>query len=144
VYQNGRTHLVILPDKELSISYGVNYSHPDLRGQRVDFDKNNIHEIIEARTFGYLKDLKRFQRLGLARGVTLENCVGLKDEGYTTELRSPLEPIKHKILDLIGDLYLSGINPLHLQARIVATAAGHAVHAICAKNLKEAKCQTIY
>ena len=136
-YINGKTHLIMLPDNELSITYAVNYDHPDLRNKWIAFDKKNTEEIIEARTFGFLKDLKKFQLFGFARGVTYQNTVGLDGDGYTTELRSPLEPIKHKILDLIGDLYLSGINPLNLKAQIIVKEAGHTVHVKAAKMLKE-------
>lgn len=136
-YLNGKTHLVILPDEELNISYAVNYNHPDLKNKWVSFDKNNPEEIIEARTFGFLKDLKKFQLFGFAKGVTYENTVGLKDDGYTTELRSESEPVKHKMLDLIGDLYLTGINPLNLKAQIIVKEAGHEVHVKVAKILKE-------
>ncbi|MDD3436870.1 MAG: UDP-3-O-acyl-N-acetylglucosamine deacetylase [Candidatus Gastranaerophilales bacterium] len=136
-YINGKTHLIILPDEELSITYAVNYDHPDLKNKWISLDKKNLNEIIEARTFGFLKDLKKFQLFGFARGVTYENTVGLDGEGYTTELRSEFEPIKHKILDLIGDLYLTGVNPLDLKAQIIVKEAGHAVHVKAAKMLKE-------
>ncbi len=136
-YLNGKTHLIILPDEELNITYSVNYDHPDLKNRWVSFDKKNLQEIIEARTFGFLKDLKKFQLFGFARGVTYENTIGLNGDGYTTELRSQYEPVKHKILDLIGDLYLSGVNPLNLKAQIIVKEAGHAVHVKAAKILKE-------
>lgn len=136
-YLNGKTHLVILPDKELNITYAVNYDHPDLTKKWVSLDKKNLEEIVEARTFGFLKDLKKYQLFGFARGVTYENTVGLKDDGYTTELRSNLEPVKHKILDLIGDLYLTGVNPLDLKAQIIVKEAGHEVHIKVAKILKD-------
>lgn len=136
-YLNGKTHMVILPDKELNISYAVNYDHPDLHNRWVSLNKNNLEEIVEARTFGFLKDLKKLQLFGFARGVTYENTVGLKDEGYTTKLRSEYEPVKHKILDLLGDLYLTGVNPLDLKAQIIVKEAGHEVHAKVAKKLKD-------
>lgn len=136
-YLNGKTHLVILPDEDLNISYAVNYDHPDLKGKWVSFDKKNVGEIIEARTFGFLKDLKKFQLFGFAKGVSYENTVGLDGDGYTTELRSELEPAKHKVLDLIGDLYLAGVNPLNLKAQIIVKEAGHAVHVKAAKMLKD-------
>ena len=136
-YLNGKTSLVILPDDELFISYAVNYDHPDLSNRWVNFNPKNKEEIIEARTFGYYKDLKKFQMLGFAQGVTFENTVGMETTGYTTKLRSPYEPIKHKMLDLIGDLYLTGVNPLHLKAQILAKEAGHAVHIKTAKMLKD-------
>lgn len=136
-YLNGKTHLVILPDEELNITYAVNYDHPDLKNKWVSYDRKNVKDIIEARTFGFLKDLKKYQLFGFARGVTYENTVGLDGDGYTTELRSGYEPVKHKILDLIGDLYLAGVNPLNLKAQIIVKEAGHAVHVKAAKMLKD-------
>ena len=135
-YLNGKTSMVILPDKESLITYAVNYDHPDLKNKWVTLDPNNLDEIIEARTFGFYKDLSKYQALGFAKGVTIDNTVGLKDSGYTTQLRSELEPIKHKILDLIGDLYLTGVSPLNLKAQILVKEAGHAVHTKVAQLLK--------
>lgn len=136
-YLNGKTSLVILPDKELYISYAVNYDHPDLTKRWAVYNPKNQGEIIMARTFGFYKDLKKFQMLGFAQGVTIENTLGLQDEGYTSSLRCDNEPIKHKILDLIGDLYLTGVNPLNLKCQILVKEAGHAVHIKTAKMLKE-------
>ncbi len=135
-YLNGKTSLVVLPDKELRITYAVNYDHPNLRERWVTMDNDNLKEIIEARTFGFYKDLKKFQMLGFAKGVTIDNTVGLKDVGYTTELRSKDEPIKHKILDLFGDFYLTGVSPLNMRAQILVKEAGHAVHTKVAQILK--------
>ena len=135
-YLNGKTSLVILPDKELTVSYAVNYAHQDLERRWVSLDLNNIEEISEARTFGFYKDLKKYQMLGFAKGVTIDNTVGLKDIGYTTELRTKDEPIKHKILDLLGDLYLTGVSPLNIKAQILVKEAGHTVHCKVAQLLK--------
>lgn len=136
-YINGKTSLVILPADELFISYAVNYDHKDLMHCFVNYNPKNQDEIIEARTFGFYKDLRKFQMLGFAKGVNIDNTVGLTDEGYTTELRSDKEPVKHKMLDLIGDLYLTGTNPLNLKCQILAKEAGHAVHVKVAKMLRE-------
>ncbi len=141
-YLNGKTSMIILPDKDLFISYAVNYDHPDLTRRWVNYNPKNPDEIIEARTFGFYKDLKKFQMFGFAQGVTQENTVGLTDDGYTTELRSENEPIKHKILDVIGDLYLTGVNPLNLKAQILVKEAGHAVHLKVAKILKDKLIET--
>lgn len=136
-YLNGKTSLVILPADELFISYAVNYAHPDLTRCFINYNPKNQEEIIEARTFGFYKDLKKFQLLGFAQGVTQENTVGLTDEGYTTVLRSDKEPAKHKMLDLVGDLFLTGVNPLDMKCQILAKEAGHAVHVKVAKILKD-------
>lgn len=136
-YLNGKTSLVILPSDELYISYAVNYAHEDLIRRWVAYNPKNKEEIIEARTFGFYKDLKNLQLLGFAQGATIENAIGLKDGGYTSDLRSEHEPIKHKILDLIGDLYLTGVNPLNLKCQILVKEAGHAVHVKVAKTMKD-------
>ena len=136
-YLNGKTSLVILPDKELFMSYAVNYDHPELKNCWINYNPKNKEEIIEARTFGFYKDLKKYQMLGYAHGVTEENTVGMLDEGFTTTLRSDKEPVKHKMLDLIGDLRLTGINPLNIKPQILAKEAGHAVHVKVAKILKD-------
>ena len=135
-YFNGKTSLVILPDKENRITYSVNYDHPDLHNRWVTLNPDNLNEIIEARTFGFYRDLAKYQALGFAKGVNVDNTVGLKDIGYTTTLRSELEPIKHKILDLIGDLYLTGVSPLNIKAQILVKEAGHTVHTKVAQILK--------
>lgn len=135
-YLNGKTSMVILPDKELTINYAVNYNHPDLRNRWVTVNFKNLDEIIEARTFGFYKDLKKYQMMGFGRGCTIDNTVGLKDVGYTTQLRSEFEPAKHKILDMFGDLYLTGVSPLNMRAQILVKEAGHTVHAKVAQVLK--------
>ena len=137
-FQRDNSLIVIMPSKtETTITYLVNFNHPDLKQRWVNLNKDNINEIIEARTFGYLKDLERFQAAGYSKGVTIENTVGLTEDGYTTSLRSEFEPAKHKILDIIGDLYLTGYNPLKLKVNILVKEAGHAYHVECAKALKK-------
>lgn len=135
-YLNGKTHLVVLPSNELNITYGVNFKHKDLRNRWVSFNPQNIDEYVNARTFGYLNELEALQKAGYARGVSLENTVGLTQEGYTTELNSEFEPVKHKILDLIGDFYLAGCNIMNFDAEIIVKEAGHTVHTLVAKELK--------
>ena len=80
--------------------------------------------------------MKKYQSLGFAKGVNIDNTVGLQDVGYTTKLRSTHEPIKHKILDLFGDLYLTGVSPLNMRVQILVKEAGHTVHTKVAHDLK--------
>lgn len=138
-FTKNHSSIVLIPNEsETTITYSVNFNHPDLNNRWVNLAQNeNINEIIEARTFGYLKDLEKFQQAGYSKGVTIENTVGLTDDGYTTELRSQYEPAKHKILDIIGDLYLTGYNPLKINANILVKEAGHAYHCEFAKTLKQ-------
>ena len=133
-YLNGKTHLVVLPSDNLNVTYGVNFRHKDLKNRWVSL--SNINEVTQARTFGYLNELEMLQQAGYAKGVSIENTVGLTDEGYTTELNSEFEPVKHKILDLIGDFYLAGFNILNAKAEIIVKEAGHTVHTLVAKQLK--------
>lgn len=135
-YSDERSVIVALPAEVPKITYCVDFNHPDLRNKWLSFVfSQNNDDIIEARTFGYLKDLDKFRAAGLALGVNAENTVGLTENGYTTELRSEYEPLKHKILDLIGDLNLLSFNPLNLKAHIIAQNAGHKSHTEFAKKL---------
>ena len=78
------------------------------------------------------KEIVKFEDLNISENIKK----ALKDIGYTTDLRSTHEPIKHKILDLLGDLYLTGVSPLNLRAQILVKEAGHAVHCKVAQQLK--------
>lgn len=140
VFHKNNSSIILSPSQEnTTITYCVNFRHPDLRYRWANLNQEtNLNEIIEARTFGYLSDLEKFQAMGYSKGVTIENTVGLKDDGtYTTDLRSEFEPVKHKILDIIGDLYLTGYNPLKINANILVKEAGHGYHCECAKTLKK-------
>lgn len=136
-YLNGKTHLVVLPSESLNVTYGVNFKHKDLKNRWVSLNLDNIDEIVNARTFGYLAELEMLQKAGYARGVSLENTVGLTQDGYTTELNSEFEPVKHKILDLIGDFYLAGCNILNFKGEIIVKEAGHTVHTMVARMMKD-------
>ena len=68
--------------------------------------------------------------------ASTQPLIGLKEDNtYTSPLRSPLEPAKHKILDIIGDLHLTGKNPLGFKAHIIAKLAGHKSHIEFAKKI---------
>lgn len=136
-YLNGKTHLVVLPSDKLNVTYGVNFKHKDLANRWVALNVEKLNEVIEARTFGYLNELEMLQKAGYGRGANINNTIGLTDDGYTTELKSEFEPAKHKILDLIGDFYLAGCNILNFNAEIIVKEAGHTVHTIAAKMLKD-------
>lgn len=136
VYEEGDTSITLIPSDSFKVTYLVNFDHKDLKNRWVTFEygKNPSEEIIEARTFGYLKDLEKFHSMGIALGADLDNTVGLtEDDAYTCELRSERECAKHKILDIIGDLHLTGKNPLGFKAHIIAKLAGHKSHVEFAK-----------
>ncbi len=136
----GNTQISLIPSDNFKVTYMVNFDHAELSNSWIswDFSKDN-QEIIEARTFGYLKDLEKFQKAGMALGVSINNTIGLTDDGYTVDLRSDFEPVKHKILDLVGDLMLTGFNPLDFKAHIIAKEAGHKAHVEFAKVINKSE-----
>jgi UDP-3-O-[3-hydroxymyristoyl] N-acetylglucosamine deacetylase len=127
---DGEKYLVILPSETdtLSVTYNIDFKHPLLRGQ--SFTTNITpeilaNEILPARTFGFLKDVQAMQSKGLALGGSLDNAIVLTDDGYLNEsLRFENEFVRHKILDLIGDLAIVG-RPII--GHILASKAGHAL-----------------
>ncbi len=91
-------------------------------------------EIAPARTVGVVKDIGQLQRQGLALGGRFDNFVLFGDTGPINDtLRFPDEPVRHKILDAVGDLYLLG---RRLQARVVAHMTGHSHNIAVLKKLR--------
>lgn len=112
-----------IPANEFKVSYLIEYSHKRLRSQRyeitLDSPDNYTEEIAKARTFCFLEEVDYLQSIGLAKGGSLENAVVIDQEGILNErLRYKDEFVRHKILDLIGDIYLLGFLPkMHIYAR---------------------------
>ncbi|TGN18720.1 UDP-3-O-acyl-N-acetylglucosamine deacetylase [Leptospira idonii] len=131
---DGDKYLVMLPSDELKVTYNIDFNHPLLRGQSYTTTLNeNIlsEDILPARTFGFLKDVEALQARGLAMGGSLDNAVVLTDDGYLNEsLRYENECVRHKILDLIGDLAVMG-RPFY--GHLIASKAGHALDISLAK-----------
>ncbi len=92
--------------------------------------------IAPARTFGYKADERRLRDMGLIRGASAENAIILGARGpINGQLRFPDEYVRHKVLDLIGDLALAGGR---IEGRVVAERAGHAMHtALVSRLLKD-------
>ncbi|MFN8614406.1 MAG: UDP-3-O-acyl-N-acetylglucosamine deacetylase [Vampirovibrionales bacterium] len=137
--QNHGVCIYAVPSNRLQITYAVNIDHTETAHQwaRWDSASDDLLTIATSRTFGLLRELPALQASGMARGVSLENTLGLVDDGSTTSpLRHPQEPIYHKMLDLLGDLMLTGVNPLRLNAHVVAIYAGHASHVGFGKQLR--------
>lgn len=93
-------------------------------------------EIAPARTFGYLHEVEALRARGLAQGGTLENALVFAPEGPMQELRWPNEPVRHKVLDMIGDFALLGMYP---QCEAVALKSGHKLHAAVMGELRSAE-----
>lgn len=121
--------IVIEPSDRLEIEYAIEFDHPSIGNQQINLtiDEETFgSEVAPARTFGFLRDVERMRAAGLARGGSLENCIVLDDSGIASgQLRFEDEFVRHKVLDLVGDLALLGRPIL---GRISAWKAGHALH----------------
>ncbi len=122
----GKKYMVVEPCDTLTIHYTLNYPTPVGR-QEYTFVLENAQsfkeQIAPARTFGFLKDIEALEKKGLASGGRLNNFILIDDEKIiNTELRFPDEFVRHKILDLMGDLYLLG-HPI--RGKITANMTGH-------------------
>jgi UDP-3-O-acyl N-acetylglucosamine deacetylase len=126
--EHGGAQLLALPADRLRITYGISFDHPLLRQQMFSLDiddKAYRQEIAPARTFGFVKEVQALRDRGLARGGTMENAVVLGDDGYLCPLRFGDEPVRHKILDLIGDLALLGAP---LSAHVIGLKTSHSLN----------------
>lgn len=121
-----------------SITYEIDFPSRAIGRQCHCFDGRNYEtEVAPARTFGMLRDVERMRSAGLALGGSLENAVVADDDKVLNPegLRFGNECIRHKILDLLGDLWTIGA-PLEAQVR--AYKASHRLHIALAKKIREA------
>lgn len=123
----------------LTITYEIDFPHPFVGRQSLTFAvraEEFASRIAPARTFGFAREVAELRSRGLARGGSLQNAVVLDDTGILSgPLRFRDEFVRHKVLDLIGDLALLG-RPLH--GHIHAWKAGHAAHVRFARVLEAA------
>jgi len=123
-------------DNELEISYAIDFAHPAIGVQALRRPLRwdvFVGEIAPARTFGFLKDVEGLRARGLALGASVENTIVLDEAGVTNgPLRFPDEFVRHKLLDLTGDLALLG-RPLY--GRVTASKAGHRLHIAAVRHL---------
>ncbi|HUP58840.1 MAG TPA: UDP-3-O-acyl-N-acetylglucosamine deacetylase [Thermoanaerobaculia bacterium] len=136
---DGEKSVRIVPANRLIIKYRIDFDHPLIGRQSMHFDfghDNFLRKIAPARTFGFMRDVERMRAAGLARGGSVENAVVLDDRGVINgPLRFRDEFVRHKVLDLVGDLALIG-RPI--VGEITAHRAGHALHSqFVAKILSE-------
>jgi UDP-3-O-[3-hydroxymyristoyl] N-acetylglucosamine deacetylase len=121
--------LEVLPADSLRISYTLDNSHPIIGLQAATFgitEEVFCDELAAARTYGFLRDVPAMRQNGLARGGSLENAIVVgKRSVLNDSLRFPDEFVRHKILDVVGDLFLLG-RPL--RAHVVGRNAGHALN----------------
>ena len=129
IVRDDRRILYVPDGPGLTITYEIDFPHPIVGRQAMTFalrPEEFAARIAPARTFGFTREVESLRSRGLARGGSLQNAVVLDDDGIVSgPLRFRDEFVRHKILDLVGDLALLG-RPLH--GRIHAWKAGHALH----------------
>jgi UDP-3-O-[3-hydroxymyristoyl] N-acetylglucosamine deacetylase len=125
---SGGRWLQIVPADAFRISYTLDNDHPAIGTQALTCtptERMFVDDFAPARTYGFLRDLGSMRRNGLARGASLENAIGVGKRGVLNGLRYRDEFVRHKILDLIGDLALLG-RPV--VGHVIARNAGHALN----------------
>jgi UDP-3-O-[3-hydroxymyristoyl] N-acetylglucosamine deacetylase len=129
----------IEPSEKFEIECMIDFTHPYINRQIYHFELNNgsfDREIASARTFGFTNEIEMMRRANLALGGSLDNAIVLTPDGMlnASPLRFADEFVRHKILDIIGDIALLGMPVL---GKIIAEKSGHAVHAsLMSKLLK--------
>lgn len=134
--EDGR-RMSIEPSAQFEIECVIDFPHPFIKRQSFHFVMNNGsfgRDIASARTFGFTHEIEMLRKANLALGGSLDNAIVLTDEGMLNEtpLRFDDEFVRHKILDIIGDVALIGM-PVH--GKITAEKSGHAVHAALMSKL---------
>jgi UDP-3-O-[3-hydroxymyristoyl] N-acetylglucosamine deacetylase len=130
--------IAVYPSDHCKVTYSISFDHPLLRHQSRTLtitEEAFIDEVAPARTFGFLKEVEMLRRQGLALGGSLENAVVVGDTGVLNNaLRFEDEFVRHKILDLLGDMALVG-HPII--GHMVAHRGGHALHTEFAARVLE-------
>ncbi len=126
-YQSTHSKIIALPHNGYRISYYIQFNHRLLRQQEltVEIDERTfIKDIAPARTFGFLSDVEKLRKNGLAKGGSLDNAIIVGDDGIINSegLRFSDEFVRHKILDSMGDFFLVGYP---IQGHIILEKSGH-------------------
>jgi UDP-3-O-acyl-N-acetylglucosamine deacetylase len=136
---NKNKSLIIEPAEVFSIHFFLDYP-PPIGQQTFDFTLESEEvfrdQIAPARTFGFVKDMEMFDKMGMGEGARVHNFILVDDEKIVnTELRFADEFVRHKILDLIGDFYLLN-RPV--RGRVDAHLTGHTENITLLKKIQEA------
>jgi len=135
-FSKGTAEYMVGPSDDFRISATIDFDHPMIRRQFASYriPESFASEVAPARTFCFLRDVEAMRGRGRAQGGSLDNAIVLTDQGLVegTELRFPDEFVRHKALDIIGDLSLVGAR---LHARVVAERPGHAANVALAKEI---------
>ena len=137
VLTDGHAEIAAFPHNGIHITYRIHFNHYLLGEQNLSLElteESFAMEIAPARTFGFLKDVEYLKANGFARGGSFDNAIILGESGIlnSSGLRFKDEFVRHKILDLIGDLSLSGF-PIY--GHIIANKSGHTTNMKFLKKL---------
>ncbi|MFA5143398.1 MAG: UDP-3-O-acyl-N-acetylglucosamine deacetylase [Candidatus Omnitrophota bacterium] len=136
----GDSLIAVFPDEQFKVSYTLSYNKPGLGTQFYSVAVNEASfekEIAPARTFCLEEESLELLKKGLGKGANYDNTLVLGNTGpVKTALRFADEPVRHKILDLIGDLYILGMPVI---GHVVAIKSGHSLNMELVKRLKERK-----
>ena len=129
-FREGDKYISIYPYDGFKVTAEINFNHTSIKRQVYSLSvspQKFIDEISRARTFGFLHDVEKLQKNGLALGASLQNAVGMDENGILNKegLRYANEFVRHKIVDIIGDMTLLGCPVL---GHIVAYKSGHGQH----------------
>jgi UDP-3-O-[3-hydroxymyristoyl] N-acetylglucosamine deacetylase len=133
----GDKRIALYPSDHFKVTYSISYDHPLLRHQSRTLritEESFVEELAPARTFTFLKDVEMLRQNGLALGGSLENAIVLGETGVLNPLRFEDEFVRHKILDVIGDMALVGYPMI---GHLVAHRGGHALHTAFAAMVLE-------
>jgi UDP-3-O-[3-hydroxymyristoyl] N-acetylglucosamine deacetylase len=141
----GDKRIALYPSDHFKVTYSIAFDHPMLRHQSRTIqitEESFVEDIAPARTFGFLEEVEMMRQQGLALGGSLENAVVIGDTGVLNNaLRFEDEFVRHKILDVIGDMALVG-HPII--GHLIAHRGGHALHtAFAARVLEEVDAWTL-
>jgi len=134
---DGERSISIEPgDDTLEVKFQLNYNNQVIGKQKntINFDKDDIQDVSESRTFCLYQDIEKIKKAGLAKGGSLDNAVVVDENKVLNEggLRNQKEFVNHKILDLAGDFLLSGYNIL---GKVVCHQGGHELSNMFLKKL---------
>ena len=133
---DGDRKITVLPNKGFSAEYTIDYPLDCIKKEtfRIELDEASFEkEIASARTFCMKKEAIFLLLSGMGRGATLENTLVLGNKGPVgTRLRFPNEPVRHKVLDLVGDLYMLG---MPVMGEFICEKSGHDLNARVLKEI---------
>ena len=133
---DGDKFILAVPYDGFRVSFTSINPHPLIGIQYGNYEitpESYLSEVAPARTIAYEAEIDALREMGLGLGGTLENVIVYNDDGWMNELRYPDELVRHKILDIVGDLRLTGF----IRGHIIAVKSGHALNTTMAKLLAE-------